>query len=74
MMESNESNYALIIYRIDQLENTLKTYLDSANQERRDMVVRITRLEERQSFLERALGFAMVVGGGAAAGHIPQFF
>jgi len=74
MSDNQDSNYTLILYRIDQLEHTLKAYLETAVQERQSMVVRITRLEERQSFLERALAFATVVGGGAAAGHLPQFF
>lgn len=72
--ELNEGNYQLVLYRIDQLEKSLHGYLDDASEQRRDMVVRITRLEERQKFLERALAGATLIAAGAGAGHFPSFF
>jgi len=72
-MTVQERDDNLILYRIDQLEKVLHEYLREAKQERRDMQVRITRLEERQKFLEKALVAAGIVAAGAGAGHIPSF-
>lgn len=76
MMDSPQPNYDhinMIVYRIEQLEKKMTAYLEAALSERQDMAVRITRLEEKHKFLERALGVATLVAAGAGAGHIPAF-
>jgi len=69
---TDQSDHSLILYRIDQIEKLLNDNLSRATKQRADMQTRITRLEERQKFLEKALVAAGIVASAAGAGHIPS--